>query len=253
MTDEAARPFFGNLPLHDLTAEFSEAGLRQRLLHEVAQTDWSEETRELLLGAEELALATHIEDSRGDHPYSTHFLRVAIRLLSPDHLNVQDPDMLVAALLHDTVEDHPEFFETIRPRRDGVSAYIHALSVIEELFGERVAWLVAAVTNPERPDHIVSTEDKNRFYQEHVREVLETDTDAGVIKLSDFIDNCAGLEYNESPDKALKLAVKYLPLIADFQRFVDRSDYFDNDLKQSLKAQLERAENRCLDLIQAAA
>jgi len=253
MLEASKRPFFSDLPLHDVTREFSEEGLRRRLSYEVSRTDWPDDIREQIRFAEELAIDTHAPDSRGVHPYSTHFLRVAIRLISRDHLGIQDPDLLIAALLHDTVEDHEEVYTGIIAPLENESSRHHAIRAIEDLFGSRVAELVAAVTNPEMPAHIVSREDRHDFYREHVREVLATNSEAGLIKLSDFIDNCGGLAHNESPDLALKLAEKYLPLIPDFLLFIAESRLLTDERKMYLQTQLERAENRCLDLLQAAA
>ncbi len=253
MLEASKRPFLGDLPLHDVTREFSEEGLRKRLSYEISRMDWPDETRELLRQAEELAIEAHKPDNRGNHPYSTHFLRVAIRLISPSHLGVQNPDLLIAALLHDTVENQKVFYaDLVAPSANDTSQQ-HALRVISEFFGNHVAELVAAVTNPDRPAHVVTREEQHEFYREHVREVLATNEEAGLIKLSDFIDNCGGLAHNESPEHALKLAQKYLPLIPDFIEFVAQSQRLTTERKLYLQAQLERAENLCLDLLEAAA
>ncbi len=252
MLNMSDRPFFGDLPLHDVTSEFSEDGLRQRLSYEISQSGWDDETRELLRQAEEIAIEAHQDDDRGIHPYSTHFLRVTIRIISPAHLGVKnDSDLLIAALLHDTVEDRKKFYVGFIDKPEDVTYKDHAIRVIAELFGERVAGLVRAVTNPDIPSHITDREERYELYRKHVREVLTTDEPAGIIKLSDFIDNCGGLAHNESPELALKLAGKYLPLIPDFYVFVNESTLLPEDQKPYLLAQLERAENLCLDLLEA--
>lgn len=252
MLNMSDRPFFGDLPLHDVTSEFSEHGLRKRLSHEIDQAGWDDDTRERLRRAEEIAIEAHKDDDRGIHPYSTHFLRVTIRIISIDHLSIKDSDLLIAALLHDTVEDHTKFYAGIIDKPEGISDKNHAVQVITELFGERVARLVYAVTNPDMPEHITERADRYEFYREHVREVLTTNEEAGIIKLSDFIDNCGGLAHNESPELALRLAEKYLPLIPDFYVFVTESTLLPEDRKPYLLAQLERAENLCLDLLETA-
>ncbi len=246
------RPFFGDLPLHDVTSEFSEAGLRKRLSYEIDQAGWDDETRERLRMAEEIAIEAHKDDERGIHPYSTHFLRVTIRIISSDHLAVCDPELLIAALLHDTVEDHKEFYEGIANRSTDITERGHAIRTITELFGDRVGRLVLAVTNLDMPEGITDPEERHEFYRDHVREVLATDEEAGIIKLSDFIDNCTGLTHNEDPARAVRLAGKYLPLIPDFYQFVTESSMLTADRKPHVFAQLERAENRCLDLLEAA-
>lgn len=245
------RPIFNDLPLRDITKEFSEPGLRQRLSYEISQTDWSDDIRQQIRVAEELALEAHRDDSRGDHPYSTHFLRVATRIISDDHLGVKDPELLIAALLHDTVEDHPEFYAEITPPNAHLSPREHSLLVINDQFSPRTAHLVGAVTNPEELKKL-SGDEKRAAYQDHVREVLATDEAAGIIKLSDFIDNCAGLGHNEDPERAAHLALKYLPLIPDFKAFVEASSLLLADKKPELLLKFNRAEIRCRDLIEAA-
>lgn len=246
------RPFFGEKALHDITKESSEDGLRRRLSHEIAQAGWDDETRAKLHLALSLALEAHDADTRGEHPYSTHFLRVAIRLVSSDHLGVKDADIVVAALLHDTVEDHPELYQSFEVTADVATPREHAFEAIAELFGERVSRMVHAVTNPEHPDG-VSDDEKRAFYQDHVRIVLEDDEEAGVIKLSDFIDNCAGLKYNESPEKAMKMARKYMPLIPDFRLFVVSCTILPQEKVAFIQSQLDRAEDVCTDFLEAAA
>lgn len=227
-------------------------GLRKRLSYEISKAGWDDETREKLRFAEELAIEAHKYDTRGDHPYSTHFFRVATRILSWDHIDVSDPDIIIAALLHDTVEDRAEYYMELSEFSGVLTLREHALRAIAEQFGERVARLVSAVTNPEVPPHITEREDRYEFYREHVREVLATDEEAGIIKLSDFIDNCVGLPHNESPALALKLAQKYSPLIPDFLRFIDESTLIPADRKQHLITQLMGAKAYCVKLLSAA-
>lgn len=252
MIEMSKRPFFGDLPLHDVTREFGEEGLRKRLSIEIDMMDWDDDTRQRLRAAEELAIEAHKDDERGIHPYSTHFLRVAIRLISAKHIGVKDPDLLIAALLHDTVEDQKEYYAAIIARPESTTGKEHALNVIADLFGDRVSGLVSAVTNPDMPADVTDREERYELYREHVRVVLETDEAAGIIKLSDFIDNCGGLSHNESPALARRLAGKYLPLIPDYMAFIDTATLLDDERKAYLRAQLERAEDRCVDLLSAA-
>ncbi len=84
------RPFIAEQPLHVLTREFGEDGLRQRLSYKISQTEWGDEIRSNIRAAELLALEAHQNDVRGDRPYSTHFLRVTTRIISPHLLGVRD-------------------------------------------------------------------------------------------------------------------------------------------------------------------
>ena len=83
---------------------YGEAGLRERLLLEIrrfpAATAAAFATRWRWLSR------LHARDRRQREPYVDHPLRVTIRILS--HYRVTDADVLCAALLHDTVEDHAD-------------------------------------------------------------------------------------------------------------------------------------------------
>jgi (p)ppGpp synthase/HD superfamily hydrolase len=124
-----------------------------------------------------LALATqlHAADRRQREPYLNHLLRVAIRIIS--HYRAADPDLACAALLHDAVEDHAG---DIAPG----GGQPEALATLAGQFGDRVADLVAAVTNPA----LEPGRDAHEQYREHVAAGLQADPAARVIKASDFTD-----------------------------------------------------------------
>jgi (p)ppGpp synthase/HD superfamily hydrolase len=63
-----------------------------------------EPDRRCLADALELASRLHREDWRQREPYINHPLRVATQIMSP--YGIRDPDVIAAAPLHDTVEDH---------------------------------------------------------------------------------------------------------------------------------------------------
>ena len=149
----AERRLLAGMPLHAITSVHGEAGLRERLLMEIAQFPAADRGR----AQDALALASrlHAADRRQREPYANHLLRVTIRILS--HYRVTDPDVACAALLHDAVEDHAA---DIAPGGDRQAA----LAVLAGRFGARTAALVAAVTNPEwEPGR-----DEHEQYREHV-------------------------------------------------------------------------------------
>lgn len=234
------------LSLHEVTKKYGEDGLRERLVNFVLdQEEWSDNDKRNVLAAEALALEAHSGDTRGELPYSTHFMRVALRISSPKHIGVNDPSLMVAALLHDTVEDHADFYSTNDASLDRAHTESQAIRFIGLAFGTDVKDIVYNVTNPPYPAGVSSREEKNAFYREHVVEVLETNERAGTIKLSDFIDNCVGLIHNEDPARAARLAIKYQPLIPHFKDFVANSTLIPDDNKTYLNAQLDAAYLRC--------
>jgi (p)ppGpp synthase/HD superfamily hydrolase len=132
----AERRLLAAMPLHAITALHGEAGLRERFAIEIASFPSGDRAR--CVRALEVAARLHAGDRRQREPYLNHLLRVAIR----DHhlLRRRDVDVICAALLHDAVEDHASEL--------AAGGGQDALGALAAQFGERVAGLVAAVTNP---------------------------------------------------------------------------------------------------------
>ncbi|HEY2576480.1 MAG TPA: HD domain-containing protein [Streptosporangiaceae bacterium] len=187
--------------------------------------------RFLLSQALTLAGRLHADDRRQREPYVNHLLRVAIRVMS--HYEVRDPDVVCAALLHDSVEDHAGELAA------GGSQQA-ALAALAAEFGSRVADLVAAVTNPEyQPGR-----DQHEQYREHVAASLERCPWARVIKVSDFTDNGVGLIHSSGPSLA-RLAAKYAPLVPVLRNLIARADTPLNDqVKARILVQLDQAAQR---------
>ena len=172
------------MPLHAITEEYGEPGLRERLLLELES--FPAPGRAQLREALDLAARLHAEDRRVREPYLNHPVRVAIRIIR--YYGVRDVDVLTAALLHDAVEDHPA---ELSGRHGGSRAELTeaAVAVLAERFNPRVAELVRSVTNPEYDPE----RDRHEQYREHVAASLESDPWARVIKVSDFTDNGVGV------------------------------------------------------------
>jgi hypothetical protein len=220
------------MPLHAITEMYGEEGLRQRLTLEFA--GFPDESRETLEAALALASELHRDDRRTREPYMNHLLRTAIRIVS--YYEVDDIDVLVATLLHDAVEDHPEELAGDRPGDPVVAA----LEVLSERFNPRVAELVRAVTNPPREPG----RDRFEQYRDHVAEALDTNPWARVIKVSDFTDNGVGLIHS-LPLKHVPMATKYGPLVPVFRELISRPDTpLAEHVKEHIMRQLDTAEQR---------
>ena len=217
------------MPLHAITSVHGEAGLRQRLLVEIAAFPAADRVR--VDSACSLMSLAHAGDRRQREPYANHPLRVALRILS--HYRVRDPDVACAALLHDTVEDHAADITTAGTPQA-------ALAVLARMFGPRTAGLVAAVTSPAwEPGR-----DAGEQYREHVAASLEASPWARVIKASDFTDNAVGLIHTTGPRLA-RLAGKYRPLAPVLRELILRPDTpLDPDVKDRIAAQFDDAEDR---------
>jgi (p)ppGpp synthase/HD superfamily hydrolase len=208
---------------------YGEAGLRRRLALEISR--FGADGRARAEAALELAARLHAGDRRQREPSINHLLRVAIRILS--HYQVSDVDVVCAALLHDTVEDHSDDLAPGCTRQD-------AVAILAGQFGERTGQLVAAVTNPVwepgRSPH--------EQYRDHVTVSLEASPWARAIKLSDFTDNSVGLIHTSGP-KLATLARKYRPIVSIMREFALRADTpLDDEVKTLIVAQIDSATVR---------
>ncbi len=192
---------------------------------------------ERILQALALMLALHGDQKpRPDSaPYIEHPLAVAAGVL--DAMARKDPDLVVAALLHDTVEDQGA---KLAQQATSQERAIHnderelALAVIERLtHSRRVRDLVAGLSNPDFDALLAArgiskgtdeasrsgyTKTKNALYAEHVRDEVR-DPEVALIKFFDFSTNALALD--GIPDAGIrhKNARKYATVI-DF--LIDR-------------------------------
>ncbi len=232
--DTGQRRLLATMPLHAITATYGEAGLRERFATEIAS--FSGPQRRRLADALTLAARLHADDRRQSEPYVNHLLRVAIRIMS--HYGVRDPDVVVAALLHDSVEDHAAGLA--RGGRPEAAQSELALAELARRFGPRVAELVGAVTNPEYDPG----RDRHEQYREHVAASLDASPWARVIKASDFTDNGAGLIHTTGP-RVPQLASKYSPLVPVLRELIARPDTpLGEPARQRILDQLDRAQER---------
>jgi hypothetical protein len=236
--DTGRRRLLTTMPLHAITATYGEEGLRERFAAEIASFPGPERRR--LADALALAARLHAADRRQHEPYVNHLLRVAIRIMS--HYGVRDPDVVAAALLHDSVEDHAA---GLAP--DGRPESALALAELARRFGPRVAELVGAVTNPEYDPG----RDRHEQYRAHVAASLDASPWARVIKASDFTDNGAGLIHTTGP-RVPQLASKYGPLVPVLRELISRPDTpLGEPARRRILAQLDRAQERFAAILPA--
>lgn len=224
------------LPLHTVTEEFGQAGLRERLAREIEGLP--AEHRAQLGRALDLASELHRDDHRMREPYVNHLLRVTTRILCYYH--VRDVDVLTAALLHDAAEDHAAELAGRSEPIEYADAVPLALAALADRFGARVAGLVGAVTNPA----YTAERDEHEQYREHLAQSLAANPWARVIKLSDFTDNGVGIRWTTA-DKGRRSAIKYRPLIPILRALLDRPDTpLEPGAKLHIHHQLTTAERR---------
>ncbi|MGI5212551.1 HD domain-containing protein [Plantactinospora sp. CA-290183] len=147
--------------------------------------------------AVDFATARHGGQTRpAGEPYLEHLLETVTVLT--DGVGVSDPDMLVAAVLHDVVEDTDTTLEEVRDR-----------------FGPRVATLVAWVTKPDaRPE-----EDKAATRARYLARLTNAPDDALCLKLADRLSNVQRLDTHPRPAKRRSY---YRETVATFLPLADR-------------------------------
>lgn len=184
---------------------------------------------EVLKVNEALALAAylHRNDTRANRAnlprdtYITHPLRNTLRLI---RYGCDDIDILIASILHDTVEDHP--FEIVTDVLSGLDAEDEdearkfSYTYYEDAFSRKVAFLVEQVSNPLLPPDMSKAE-KRKYYAEHLDIILD-DPGTFLVKVSDIVDNAVGLYHNTgSPGMVTHLSTKYLAVLPLFFKRLD--------------------------------
>lgn len=192
---------------------------------------------ERILDALQLMVELHIDQaSRADGTlYIEHPLAVASQVL--EAMLQKDPDVVVAALLHDAVEDQMAKLAqkvTKRQAMEEKTTEQLALDAIEWCTqSTRVRSITSGLTNPDfdvllekrgmkkRTDglgHAVYTTARNELYAEHVREALHY-PDIALIKIFDFAANVLNLDAIPDKIERTRYLNKYTPVI---ENIIDR-------------------------------
>jgi len=192
---------------------------------EVVEAKFKGEDRERILSALDLMLYLHCdqEDRIDGKPYIIHPLEVADDLVNKYDIN--DADLVIGALLHDSVEDQADKLLSIDLANKDLEKtgkeelQKSAFAEVGNIYGERVENMIRGLTNPDFNKMMeeeklkgVKTGRKRKFYKKHVREVIKN-PDVFVIKLSDFIRNAGNV-----PKENLKrehFIKKYGPIIKE--------------------------------------
>lgn len=240
--------------VRDSLKEMDANDLAHGMLSMADREGLSSETLSTALEFASFLHAGQMRRNRGRHdttPYIEHPLRVTYRLLK---LGVRDQDVLNAALLHDTVEDCAQVYTTKFLGRDDVEeeeARELLLNHISTRYSPRTAEIVKSVTNEYQDpgtSKAMSPEEKNRIYKEHLEVEITGRPSAALVKMSDFIDNAAGLHHNDVPGfeaKVKKQATKYHPCISLFQKEISSPEFpLPQESRSRILAQLDRTEKR---------
>ena len=140
-----------------------------------------------VLRAADAAARWHVHQRRkgaAEEPYVNHLLEVA--MLVAEATEGKDPNLVIAALLHDAMEDQEV------PRK-----------VIAELFGDDVAKLVEEVTD----DKGLQKQERKRLQIEHSHKKSHR---AKILKLADKTSNLRAIAASPPPDWSVKRRLEYV-------------------------------------------
>jgi (p)ppGpp synthase/HD superfamily hydrolase len=155
---------------------------------------------------------------RGDLPktaYIEHPLRNASRVL---RWGVVSEPIVLACILHDTVEDHAGEIAAALGREavDEHGAREAVLADYDRRFGARTGELVRAMSNPIGDDVDAGETAKHETYRHHVLTEI-ADPEVAICKLADLADNALSLHHTGEGDaRTARLARKYAPLLPAF-------------------------------------
>jgi (p)ppGpp synthase/HD superfamily hydrolase len=140
-----------------------------------------------VLRAADAAARWHVHQRRkgsAREPYINHLLEVAGLVAEATH--GQDPDVVIAALLHDAIEDQEVPSELIASE-----------------FGAEVAALVEEVTD----DKSLDKDERKRLQIEHASKKSAA---AKIIKLADKTSNLRAIAFSPSPEWSVKRRLDYI-------------------------------------------
>jgi (p)ppGpp synthase/HD superfamily hydrolase len=228
-----------------------------------ATTDWLPGQQRQLDFAFDMVMKAHADDRHKDRPYTEHLLRVANRMAH--YMEIDDPDTIIAGMLHDIVEDHAqEIINGSLITDDGMplpgsehldrissnEKQVQALQHIEILFTPRVADIVAAVTNVPDDQAPADYGEKLQAYAAKVAMAIE-DIDAFYVKVGDWCDNGLGINHDieGQGDRRGHYIRKYGLVLPVFQARFEREDLqtaMSDKAKRYLRTQFELGRERLL-------
>lgn len=150
---------------------------------------FTQEERWLLDSAYQHAKKAHLGQKRdGGERYFEHVRSVALIIL--DEFDLKEPDLIMAALLHDSCEDTPIFGN---PTKQTYSQWrAEASFLLTKQFSPKVAEMVIALTRP----MVDKIEVKNKQQAEELalENLIQASAEAKVLKMSDRLHNLRSLD-----------------------------------------------------------
>lgn len=181
--------------------------------------DLSGEEKLLIDFAYDIAKESHRPQSRdGGERYFEHVRAVALILM--DECTLKDSDLIISALLHDSIEDAATFANATRAYSKWKEI---AFFRISRVFGERVAKIVIALTKPKIDGEEIKT--KEESLSMYYKNLEESGAEAVLVKMCDRLHNLRSLS-STTPEKQGRIKKEtrevYLPL---FERALQFPEY----------------------------
>ena len=198
--------------------------IKQEFINLVKEEYNQNDQKKIFKAYDLMVSAHHDQPDRYDGiPYTDHPTYVAYKVQKV--LIKPDADLIIAALLHDIVED-----QNVKLIKNASSNEVtnrgEALKFLETQFGKTVSRIVAGLTNPILPDTL-TPEEKLAIYTHHVQEAIQ-DPNVALVKLFDYVANSLHLNKVNNLERRNHFKNKYIPLKKMYLKRFSQLNNFPN-------------------------
>lgn len=169
----------------------------------------------------QLAKEAHSDQTRDEGvPYAIHVIRMASYLLN--ELSQKDPSVIIAALLHDTLEDTKLKIERI-----------------EQEFGSETTGLIKSLTRERPPDE---TEEQKRVNKvNHFKKTLAEDYTVRLVKAVDLLDNLRSITTIPKSHPSQKKLPRWIDEAKEY--YIPLAKTVDRKIVQHMRQALNKVES----------
>ena len=161
-------------------------------------------------------MLAHSGDDRRQHDSClNHILRVTLHVAD---FSKNDTELMTLALLHDVVEDYPEYI---------TGTVADLWKYVEQEYGKVITDGLDALTNPpeveeeERENHHTPVK-----YHQHITHTLKN-PGAALVKTVDFCDNLMTTITSDNQDFKDELKRRYFPVMELFTKSAETSEFLE--------------------------
>lgn len=190
-----------------------------------------------ILFAYRLSRQAHAQQEReSGEPYFEHLRRTALILM--DECDIHDPDIIIAALLHDAIEDTTIFggIENKTYTAWKETAQIHLNDIFHGFKG--VTEMIITLTKPRVDKKEIETqEEADRLYKQHL---TASPCKTILVKMADRLDNLRTLS-GKPLDKQRAIITEtrdfYFPLFERAkEKYPEKAEYMLDEMKKAITA-----------------